>query len=532
MRELPRIRHEVLYGNRLVRCFADRPRSIDAMFRAAVAAFSDRVAVIDEDRRITYAELDERVEAVAAGLVALGYGKGERIALLMGNELEFVVAFLAAARAGLISVPMNTRQRMPEIEFALNQNASAAVIADAAHAGNLPSRDSVPGLRGVFLVGDGGGYPGAEPFEAIAAAATGGETFPEVAEQDTLCLLYTSGTTGKPKGAMLTHLSSVHSVMHFAWGFQLREGDVAFLSVPASHVTGLIAVVLTAIHVGGTTVIVRAFKARRFLELAERERITYSLMVPAMYNLCLLDPDFRKFDLAGWRVAGFGGAPMPQPTIEALARDLPDMVLYNVYGSTETTSPVTMMPAGRIADHADTVGQVLPLADIVVLDDEGREVTPGESGELLIGGPMVVPGYWDNPEGNAKGFTAGYWVSGDVGSKDEEGYVRILDRKKDMINRAGFKVYCSEVEDVLAGHPAVVEGAVVGVPDAVLGEMVHAYLFLDGRAADADEIKRFCAARLSDYKVPDMVTFIEHPLPRNANGKVLKNVLRESTTAG
>lgn len=251
----------------------------------------------------------------------------------------------------------------------------------------------------------------------------------------------------------------------------------------------------------------------------------------AMYNLCLLDPDFRSFDLDCWRVAGFGGAPMPQSTIAALARDLPNMVLHNVYGSTETTSPVTIMPGSQIAEHADTVGQVLPLADIIVVDDAGREVAPGESGELLIGGPMVVPGYWENPEGNAKGFTGGYWVSGDIGSKDENGFVRVFDRKKDMINRAGFKVYCIEVEDVLASHSLVVEAAVVGVPDDVLGERVHAYIFLDGNQVDADEIKNYCSARLSDYKVPDLVTFLDGPLPRNANGKVLKNVLRDIKTA-
>jgi len=531
MSDLPRIRHEVLYGERVVPCFADRPRNVDAMFRTAVAGFADRVAVIDEERRVTYADLDRQVEAMAAGLLALGFRPGERIALLMGNELEFVVAVLAIARAGLISVPLNTRQRMPEIEFVLNQNTSSALIADAKHAENIPPRSDVPQLRSVFLVGEDGSYPGSEPLSAIPAAAKAGTEFPEVDQEDTLCLLYTSGTTGKPKGAMLTHVSSIHSVMHYAWAFKLQEGDVAFLSVPASHVTGLIAIILSAIHVGGTTVIVREFKARRFLELAEKEQINYSLMVPAMYNLCLLDPDFRSFDLDCWRVAGFGGAPMPQSTIAALARDLPNMVLHNVYGSTETTSPVTIMPGGQIADHADTVGQVLPLADIIVVDDAGREVASGESGELLIGGPMVVPGYWENPEGNAKGFTGGYWVSGDIGSKDENSFVRVFDRKKDMINRAGFKVYCIEVEDVLASHPSIVEGAVVGVPDDVLGERVHAYLFLDGNQVDADEIKNYCSARLSDYKVPDLVTFLDGPLPRNANGKVLKNVLRDSRTA-
>jgi long-chain acyl-CoA synthetase len=173
-----------------------------------------------------------------------------------------------------------------------------------------------------------------------------------------------------------------------------------------------------------------------------------------------------------------------------------------------------------------SVGKVLPCADVIVVDGDGREVAAGESGELLIGGAMVVPGYWDNPAGNQSSFVGGYWVSGDIGSKDSEGYVYVFDRKKDMINRAGFKVYCIEVESVLSRHPAVVEVAVVGVPDDVLGERVHACIFAGDRAADAKEIKAYCADHLSDYKIPDSIAFLETPLPRNANGKVLKNELR------
>jgi long-chain acyl-CoA synthetase len=257
--------------------------------------------------------------------------------------------------------------------------------------------------------------------------------------------------------------------------------------------------------------------------------MTYSLCVPAMYNLCLLDPDFVRFDLSSWRIAGFGGAPMPSATIERLARALPDLTLCNAYGSTETTSPATLMPPGAIKDHPASVGRILPCADIVVVDEEGREVAAGETGELLIGGPMVVPGYWDNPEGNAKGFVGGYWVSGDLGSVDADGNVHVFDRKKDMINRAGFKIYCIEVESVMTHHPSVVEAAVVGRPDPVLGERAHAFVFTDGRPFDAEDIRRFCAERLSDYKVPDTVTDLGQPLPRNANGKVLKTELRDAS---
>lgn len=519
--EYPASRHEVHYGERIVRCFTERPQNIDQMFREAVERFPDRDALVFEGARVTYRELDAIVDRVASNLVRAGFERGDRLALLLGNGLEFVYCFMAASRAGLISVPMNIRQPLPEVEFVLNQCGAAGIVYDAAHEANVPGKESVPTLRHAYVVGDGKNTP----FDTLKADS-GSAPFPTVAEEDTLCLLYTSGTTGKPKGAMLTHFSSIHSVIHFQYTFELREGDVSMLAVPASHVTGVIAIMLTTIQVGGCMVIMANFKARAFLELAERERLSYTLIVPAMYNLCLLDPDFSKFDLSSWRVAGFGGAPMPEATIEKLAVALPNLTLCNAYGSTETTSPATILPLGAISQKPTSVGKVLPLADIIVVDDNGHEVAPGESGEILIGGPMVVPGYWDNPAGNKAGFVAGYWISGDIGAKDSDGYVYVFDRKKDMINRAGYKVYCIEVESVIAHHPGVVEIAVIGKPDPVLGERVHAFIHGNGQPMDEAGIKQYCAKQLSDYKVPDAVTFLDQPLPRNANGKVLKTALR------
>ncbi|MGI6852904.1 class I adenylate-forming enzyme family protein [Mesorhizobium sp. 1B3] len=518
----PATRYETLYGERVVRCFPDRPASLDAMFRATIERSAEEVAIVLGEERITYRAFGERVEAVARNLVARGLNPGDRIALLLGNGLEFFYTFMAAARAGLISVPMNTRQRRPEIEFVLNQCHATAIVYAAEHEANLPERAAVPSLREVFVVGHGAGTSFSELLVESEPV-----DFPGVAETDTLCLLYTSGTTGKPKGAMLTHVSTIHSLIHFqaAWG--LGRGEIAMLAVPASHVTGLVAIILTMIYLGGRTVVMPAFKARSFLELAAAERMSYTLIVPAMYNLCLLDPDFRDFDLSAWRVAGFGGAPMPGATIERLAEALPNLSLCNAYGSTETTSPVTLLPPGDIAKKPRSVGKMLPCADIIVVDDQGREVPPGESGELLIAGSMVVPGYWDNVEGNRNGFVGGYWVSGDIGSKDEDGYVYVFDRKKDMINRAGFKIYCIEVESVLTHHPSVVEAAVVGMPDPVLGERAHAFIFADNRPFEEADIKRFCAERLSDYKVPDSIINLGEPLPRNANGKILKTALRD-----
>ena len=516
------VRHETHYGGRVVRCFADRPAHIDAMFRAVVARHPQRDALVLGAERITYETLDEKVEAVAGNLAQRGFRKGDRIALLLGNCFAFVTTVLAAARVGIIIVPMSTRQRAPETEFILTQCEAAGLIYQGDLAEHLPARAALPHLRECFVVGDGPGKSFAELTAPCRAPAS------SIAEEDVFALLYTSGTTGRPKGAMLTHLGTVHSLMHYEQGMALRDGEVSVLAVPASHVTGLVAIILTMLRVGGCTVLLPAFKARNFMEVAVRERMTHTLMVPAMYNLCLLDPDVARFDLSAWRIGGFGGAPMPQATIGRIAAAWPALTLVNVYGSTETTSPVTMLPLGEAATRADTVGKALPCADVIAMDDDGRAVAPGTSGELWIAGPMIVPGYWQNPDADGSAFCGGYWKSGDIGSVDADGYVRVLDRKKDLINRGGYKVYCIEVESVLARHPGVVECAVIGRPDPVLGERVHAVVVARDTGVTEPELKRFCAENLSDYKVPDTIAFLPDALPRNANGKVQKTALRET----
>jgi long-chain acyl-CoA synthetase len=214
-----------------------------------------------------------------------------------------------------------------------------------------------------------------------------------------------------------------------------------------------------------------------------------------------------------------------------LGARLPGLVLLNAYGATETTSPTTMMPMGQTRDHADTVGAPLPCADVLVMDDDGHEVPPGHTGELWIGGAMVVPGYWDNGAATASSFTAGYWHSGDLGSIDAEGHVRIFDRKKDMLNRGGFKVYSVEVENALMALPGVVEAAIIGRPCPVLGERVHAFIHAPGVTRDDAWVRQHCAAQLADYKVPETITWSDAPLPRNANGKLVKRLLREQLGA-
>lgn len=339
-------------------------------------------------------------------------------------------------------------------------------------------------------------------------------------------ILYTSGTTGKPKGAMLAHCNVIHSSMVFVACLQLTKADRSIAAVPLGHVTGVVANITTMARCAGTLIVMPEFKAGEYLRLASRERVTYTVMVPAMYNLCLLQPDFDSYDLSSWRIGGFGGAPMPIATIEKLATKIPRLQLANCYGATETTSPSTMMVAEFVASHIDSVGLPCPGATIIATDAEGRELPRGEIGEIWIRGASVIKGYWNNPKATADNFTGGFWHSGDLGSIDKDNFVRVFDRQKDMINRGGLKIYSAEVESVLAGHPAVVESAIVARSCPVLGERVHAIVVIRDSVERA-ALQAWCAERLSDYKVPETMELMAESLPRNANGKVIKRQLRE-----
>jgi acyl-CoA synthetase (AMP-forming)/AMP-acid ligase II len=509
------------YDGRSVRCFAQRPAHVDAMFRATVAQMPGNIALVFEGERIDYAEFARRVDVAVAQFAARGIRRGDRVALLLGNRPAFAYALLAVARLGAVAVPMNTRQRAPEIAYMLDHCGASVLVYDAACGGELP--DGCASVHSYFRVDDRSSLQLDTPGNAAPAPNTAVES-PAIAEEDAFCILYTSGTTGKPKGAMQTHLGILHSTLHYQYALGLRADDAALLAVPASHVTGLVAILLAMIRVGGRTLIMEQFNARAFLEFAARERMTYTLVVPAIYNLCLLQPDFATFDLSAWRVGGFGGAPMPAATVQRLAAQLPQLALVNVYGATETTGPAVILPLGADAP-ADVIGRTAACADIRVVDTDGNDVPTGAAGELLINGPMTVPGYWDNPTANATSFVDGYWRSGDIGSIDAQGWVRVFDRQKDMINRAGYKVYSAEVENVLSHHPGVVECAIVGRPDPVLGERVHAFVVRKRDDISDVELREFCSSRLSDYKVPETFSFIE-VLPRNAAGKILKPDLR------
>jgi len=525
------LRIERHFGDRDLRCFAARPASLVQMLDEAVQRAAASDAVVDATRRLSWAALDELSRRVAGGLHAQGVRPGDRVLVLLRNRAEFVIAVAALARLAAVAVPVSVRSAAPEVAYVVAQCGASGAICEADLCGLLPPPAEAPAL--VVRVSVGGPTAAAPPPGmldwAALEAAPPHEGRHATHEDDTATLLYTSGTTGRPKGAMLTHLNIVHSAMHFEVCMTLGEGERSLVAVPLSHVTGLVAQLWTMVRTAGTIVLLEGFKAAAAVELAARERVTHSVMVPAMYQLCLLHDAFGAHDLGAWRVGAYGGAPMPPATIAALAAKLPRLVPTNCYGATETTSPTTVMPAGQGTARLESVGVVVPCGELSVRDAQGRELLPGQEGEVWIRGPMVVPGYWANPQATASEFSEGWWHSGDLGRLDAAGHLQVLDRLKDVINRGGYKVFCNEVEAVLAMHPAVAESAVLGMPCPVLGERVRAVVVLrEGHAAEGAELAAFCAARLSDYKVPEAWAMSATPLPRNANGKVMKRSLRQA----
>jgi acyl-CoA synthetase (AMP-forming)/AMP-acid ligase II len=523
----PAMRHEARFGDRVVLAFAERPKSIWEMVASAVSRNPDGEALICGERRMNWHDVAQASARIATGLREKGLQRGDRIALLLGNRIEFPLAVFAAAQLGLVTVLLSTRQQTPEIAYVLSDCGAKLLIHEAALADRLPDAADVPDLKHRIAVDDEARL---SPFAELADRAPLQQAT-AVGEEDTAMILYTSGTTGRPKGAMLAHCNIIHSAMIYESCMQLTAADRSIAAVPLAHVTGVVANIMAMARASGALVIMPEFKAAQYLKLAARERITQTVMVPAMYNLCLLQAEFEAFDLSSWRIGGYGGAPMPVATIERLAAKIPGLRLINAYGSTETTSPSTLMPGELTASHIDSVGLPCPGARIVVMGADGCEVPRGETGEIWIGGAQVIKGYWNNPKATAETFTGGFWHSGDIGSIDADNYVRVFDRQKDMINRGGLKIYSAEVESVLAGHASVVESAIVAKPCPVLGERVHAVV-VTRDAVTADALRAWCAERLSDYKVPETIALSTEPLPRNANGKVMKRQLRETPGTG
>ncbi|HTA71936.1 MAG TPA: AMP-binding protein [Bryobacteraceae bacterium] len=489
-------RSGVVRGPENIARYSGLPNSILEMLRATVDRTPDNEAIVEiGGERINYRELWDRSARVAGGLKHLGIERGDRVAIRLGNSLDWCLAFWGTLMSGAIAVPVNTRFSDPEVEY---------VITDS-------------GSRFVFLPGQP--LPSGDPFVAE------GFTRPDVA-----AIFYTSGTTGFPKGAMTTHegfLSNIETCTRIA---QLpRDGSLRTLvSVPLFHVTGCNSQLLPSCESGGATVIMPAFEVQAFLRAINQERINSVTSVPAIFWIAINQPNFYEIDTKGVGWAMYGGAPIAPDLVGRIMQAFPNARVGNGFGLTETSSVATFLPHDFAHVRPDSVGFAAPVVDLDLFETDS-----GGVGELLVRGPNVVKGYWNKPEATAQNFVDGWLHTGDLARIDEDGFVQIVDRKKDMVNRGGENVYCVEVENALCAHPAVFECAVMGVPDSMMGEKVGAVVVLkpDAKARPA-EICEFLKGRLADFKIPQFMIIRADPLPRNPGGKILKPRLRKEAVWG
>ena len=498
--------------DRNLRCFKNRPQNIWEFIQNSIKINLNKVCIIDQNINYSYAQILKLVNSIDSSFLKYEFKKKDRIGILFENDINFIIVSLYCIKRGLILVPLNPRSSKFENENILKDCNATAIIFDTSLSKKLSSvKENI--IKISFKI------------ESLKTFNTDFSNEIDFIDSETAIILYTSGTTGKPKGAMLTHFNLIHSCLHYKYAFNLTSKDHSILVVPASHVTGIVAHVLLMIFVGGSLTLKKKFEVKDFLNSAENEGLTYLIMVPAMYNLCIERGDFSKLKLSKWKIGGFGGAPMPIGTLKKLKKTLPNLSLINIYGATETTSPTTIMPKKYSPDKLNSVGKCVPTGQIKIVSEKFEELEANQHGELWISGPMVVPGYWNNEKATKKEFTEnGFWKSGDIGFKDEEGYIYILDRKKDVINRGGYNIYSSEIENLISLHSDVIEVAVIPHPDEVLGEKIHVVVFKN-ESLLIDELKLICKAKLADYKQPDYWTSIKSYLPKNKNGKIMKKDL-------
>jgi acyl-CoA synthetase (AMP-forming)/AMP-acid ligase II len=491
-----------------------------------------REAVVCGDVRLSYAALDERVARLAGALVGLGVAPGERVAALMHNCHRYMETYLAAERAGAVLVPLNHRLAPAEIAFILNDAEAAVLIGDAEL---LPlyeaCRHDVAALRAVIVAGSEGAPLDYE--QTLAAAEPLREPARKWQEDDLVHLYYTSGTTGRAKGVMLSQRNVMSNAYHALLIHELHGSDVFIHAAPMFHLADAWAC-WTVTWLGARHVFLRAFDPQQFLNLVQRERVTLACIVPTMINLIVNLPGASDHDTSSLRLITFGASPMPVDRLRAAMRILPCR-FSQLYGMTETSPFATqLLPDDMVAEDDERLtrrllscGREIPGVQVRVVREDGTEVAPGEVGEIVMRGPNVMLGYWRLPEATAEALRDGWMHSGDLATVDEEGYITIVDRKKDMIITGGENVYSTEVEDALYRHPAVLEAAVIGVPDERWGERVHAVVVLrDGRTVAPADLTEFCRAHIAGYKLPRSVEFVE-ALPKTGSGKIQKSILRE-----
>ncbi len=521
--------------------------SLVEMWKTAVERTPEKPAVIFLEKSYTYAELDRMSDRFAAALSAMGIGRGDRVATMLPNSAQHVIAFYGILKAGAVIVPFNVMLKGEEAGYILEDaGAKALVVLDVVYPlvkGEVerlgidhvitvhvkdfagPGADVPPLLAGEKAVPEG-----TVDFMEIVAGGAGKP--PEATLESTeelAMILYTSGTTGFPKGAMVTHGNFHSAAVRICAIAGLRQDDVLFMLFPQFHIAGYILNLIPAVYRSATVVPVPLFDPGVALRLFERHRVTCFFSPPTGYIGMLNHPDFARYDLSSVRLTVACGAPVP-PALQREWQEKVGTYLYNGYGATETTgvAPGIIEMEHRRRSEGGTLG--VPTCEIKIVDAEGKTVPRGTVGEFLLRGPGVVKGYWNKPDKTREAFTEdGWWRSGDAGYMDDEGFIYFVERIKDLIIASGYNIAPVEVENHLFQHPAVQDAAVVGIPDPYRGETVKAFVVLKedhrGRVTE-EEIIRFCRERMAVYKAPRQVEFIED-LPKTASGKVLRRLLRE-----
>jgi long-chain acyl-CoA synthetase len=510
----------------------------------------DTVYLVYEDERWTFSDVMAQVDGIAKVLVErYGVQKGDRVAIGMRNYPEWITSFAAITSIGAISVSLNAWWTEDELDYALGDSAPKVLIADKERVerGLRSCQERGIAILGVRLTGD---VP--EGVDRLEDVIDPDATMPdvEVLPSDDATILYTSGTTGNPKGAVSTHRAILNALAGFGCrsvAQTITGGDtggvvggdpadslppVFILTVPLFHVTGCVPVMLSTFAAGLKLVIMYRWNPERALELIERERVTNFVGVPTMSWDMLESPDFDKRDTSSLRSVGGGGAPAPPELVRRIDAGFAKARPGIGYGMTETNAYGPQNSGDDYVSHPTSTGRSTPILEIKIVDEEGTEVPIGERGEICFKGPNLIRGYWNNPEATAETIQDGWLRTGDIGRVDEEGFVYIEDRAKDMVLRAGENIYCAEVEAVLYEHPAVYEAAVFGIPDERLGEQVAAAIYLrPDHEVTVEELQAHVRERLAAFKVPTHVELVESTLPRNASGKILKRSIRDEIVA-
>ncbi len=499
----------------------------------------NKEAIIFEDKRLTYSDLNSRANRLGNALAAWGVGRGDRVGMMQVNTNEVVETYFASAKIGAIFVPLSFRGRAEEIRHMVNASECKVVLAGSRYLGLVdelrPSLDTVEHF--VSLEGTGDGW---EEFESVLAGAPDDEIFTEVDDEDTTILMFTAGTTGLPKGVMLTYDSVGSYSLNNVTPLDEDEIEKNILTVPLYHVAGMQAVV-SAIFGGRTLVVQRQFDPAGWMQLVQDEKVSRAMMVPTMLKLLLEHPDRSKYDISSLETLTYGAAPMPKEVIKRAITELPGTRFINAFGQTEASATITaLMPEDHVLEgtpeeidvklnRLSSIGKPLAGVEIRIVDEDGDEVPANDTGEIVARGSQLMKGYWQQEAETAETIRNGWLFTGDLGYKDEEGYIFLAGRAKDFIKRAGEMISPEEVEQTLMSHPSVDEAAIIGIPDDEWGERVRAIVVLKSGAEAVDEVGliEYSRQRLASFKKPESVVFSTDPLPRNPMGKVLKRDLRQ-----